>query len=76
MAAQTTTPIRTETNGPLVTGISVGFVSVSVLFLIGRFYTRGVILRSIGKDDWAMLVATVSGLFMLLPPCDGLLSNR
>ncbi|KAH6855567.1 hypothetical protein B0I37DRAFT_58362 [Chaetomium sp. MPI-CAGE-AT-0009] len=51
--------IRTETNGPLVTGIAVGFVSATALFVAGRFYTRGVILRSLGKDDWSILVATV-----------------
>ena len=51
--------IRTETNGPLVTGVAVGFVSATVLFVAGRFYTRGVILGSIGKDDWSMLIATV-----------------
>jgi hypothetical protein len=51
--------IRTETNGPLVTGISVGFASVAALFVAGRLYTRGAILRCIGKDDWSILVATV-----------------
>ena len=53
------TPIRTETNGPLVTGISVGFVSVAALFVVGRLYTRAAILRCIGKDDWSILIATV-----------------
>ncbi len=52
-------PIRTETNGQLVTGIAVGFVSATVLFVAARFYTRRVILGSVSKDDWAMLVATV-----------------
>lgn len=58
------TTIRTETNGPLVTGIGVGFVSATALFVAGRFYTRGVILRSLGKDDWSMLVATVCYSFL------------
>ena len=53
--------IRTESNGPLVSGISIGFFSATVLFIALRFYTRKTILNNIGKDDWTMLVATVSG---------------
>lgn len=55
--------IRTESKGPLVTGIAIGFASATILFVAGRFYARGVLLRSIGKDDWSMLVATVCSLF-------------
>jgi hypothetical protein len=58
MADQPTT-IRTESNGPLVSGIAIGFVSASALFVAARFYTRQVILGTVGKDDWSMLVATV-----------------
>jgi hypothetical protein len=52
--------VRTETNGPLVSGIAIGFVSVTALFMALRFYTRGAILKNIGKDDWTMLAAAVS----------------
>jgi hypothetical protein len=62
--ADPTTIIRTETTGPLVTGIAVGFVSATALFVAGRFYTRIVILGSLGKDDWAMLIASVSHSFL------------
>lgn len=55
-----------ETEGPLVTGIAIGFVCATVVFIIGRFYTRVVILRSIGKDDWCMLIATVGSLIPFL----------
>jgi hypothetical protein len=65
--ADAPTHIRTETNGPLVTGISVGFVSVAALFVAGRLYTRGAILRCIGKDDWSILVATVCFAPAVLP---------
>jgi hypothetical protein len=58
--------IRTETTGPLVTGIAIGFVCAAALFVAGRFYTRQVILGYVGKDDWSMLVATVCLLFL---PC-------
>lgn len=64
MAELPTTTVRTETNGPLVTGIAVGFVSAAVFFVAGRLYTRGVLIRSIGKDDWSMLIATVCSPFL------------
>lgn len=54
--------IRTESNSPLVTGIAIGFVVPSVILVAGRFYTRGFIISSIGKDDWSVLVATVCSL--------------
>lgn len=52
-------PVRTESNGPLVTGVGVGFLSAAAVFVALRFYTRGAILKNIGKDDWTMLVALV-----------------
>lgn len=62
MADQPTITRSTETHGPLVTGIAIGFVCATAVFIAGRFYTRLVLLRSIGKDDWCMLVATVRSL--------------
>lgn len=64
------TTIRTETNGPLVTGIAVGFVSATALFVAARMYTRAVILRCVGKDDWSIVIATVRS-----HPCAVLRSN-
>lgn len=64
MADQSTTRLN-ETNAPLVTGIAIGFVCATAIFVTGRFYTRGVLLRSIGKDDWCMLIATVRSLVSL-----------
>ncbi|KXX81540.1 hypothetical protein MMYC01_202479 [Madurella mycetomatis] len=69
MAELPTTIIRTETNGPLVTGIAVGFVSVAVIFVAGRLYTRGVLIRSIGKDDWSMLIATALSVANSIAMC-------
>ncbi|KAK4148746.1 hypothetical protein C8A00DRAFT_19476 [Chaetomidium leptoderma] len=63
------TTIRTETNGPLVTGIAVGFVSATALFVAGRMYTRGIILRCIGKDDWSILIATVFSVVNTIATC-------
>ncbi|KAG7139850.1 hypothetical protein HYQ45_003289 [Verticillium longisporum] len=48
------TIIRTETRGPMG---------------VGRFYTRGVILGSIGKDDWSILVATIFSLVDSIAIC-------
>lgn len=53
-----------ETNGPMVSSIGAAFGAGALIFVALRFYTRGVILKAIGKDDWAILVATVS----VLPP--------
>ena len=52
--------IRTETNGPMVSGIVIGFLSATTVFMALRFYARGVVLKNIGMDDWTMLAATVS----------------
>jgi len=54
--------IRTESNGPVVSGIAIGFTATTVVFMALRFYTRGVILKNIGNDDWTMLAATVRTL--------------
>ncbi|KLU81149.1 hypothetical protein MAPG_00244 [Magnaporthiopsis poae ATCC 64411] len=51
-----------ETNGPMVSSIGIAFGVGALVFLILRFYTRGVILKAIGKDDWAILVATIFSL--------------
>ncbi|KAL8364687.1 hypothetical protein RB595_003796 [Gaeumannomyces hyphopodioides] len=57
--ATTTPQIRTETNGPMVTTIACVFSATALIFTALRFYTRGTILKAIGTDDWAMLIATV-----------------
>ncbi|KAM0328650.1 hypothetical protein ACHAQA_005062 [Verticillium albo-atrum] len=67
--AELPTVIRTETNGPMVIGITVGFTVVATVSVAGRFYTRGVILGSIGKDDWSMLIAIVFSLVYCVAQC-------
>jgi hypothetical protein len=78
--AELPTTIRTESNGHLVSGIAIGFVSASAVFVAGRFYTRAFLLGSVGKDDWSMLVATVRSLTPLfgglLTISSGLLSHQ
>lgn len=36
--------------------------ALALVFLCGRLYTRIRINRSVGWDDWAMIVAYVSGM--------------
>ena len=56
----TDTVIRTATRGPMVSGIAIGFTVASAFILLLRFYTRLVLLRNAGKDDWTILLASVS----------------
>jgi hypothetical protein len=51
--------IRTESQGPLVIGIAVGFVVASGIIVLLRVYARLVLLGLAGPDDWTILAATV-----------------
>ncbi|EXF75119.1 hypothetical protein CFIO01_06729 [Colletotrichum fioriniae PJ7] len=62
MADNGTHDIRTESNGPLVNGIAIGFVVASAAVLSLRLYTRLVLLKTAGKDDWTMLIAMLFAL--------------
>ncbi|KAK2008250.1 hypothetical protein LZ32DRAFT_631731 [Colletotrichum eremochloae] len=60
MAANTTAPvIRTETNGPYVTGIAIGFVIAAAAVFTLRLYTRVFLLKTAGKDDWTICISMV-----------------
>ncbi|GKT60007.1 integral membrane protein [Colletotrichum tofieldiae] len=59
MAANEPRVIRTESNGPLVSGIAMGFVVASAAVLSLRLYTRLVLLKTVGKDDWTISLAMV-----------------
>ncbi|GJC79799.1 hypothetical protein ColLi_02637 [Colletotrichum liriopes] len=59
MAANEPRVIRTESNGPLVSGIAIGFVVASAAVLSLRLYTRVVLLKTVGKDDWTISLAMV-----------------
>lgn len=52
--------IRKESNGGLVSGIAIGFAVAASIFVALRLYTRLRLLKSAGKEDWTILVATVS----------------
>ncbi|KAK1621803.1 hypothetical protein BDP81DRAFT_511068 [Colletotrichum phormii] len=57
MADNETQDIKAESNGPLVNGIAIGFVVASAAVLSLRLYTRLVLLKTAGKNDWTMLIA-------------------
>ncbi|KAK2026104.1 hypothetical protein LX32DRAFT_642179 [Colletotrichum zoysiae] len=68
MAANSTAPkIRTETNGPYVTGIAVGFAIAAAAVFSLRLYTRLVLLKTAGKDDWTICIAMVRPISPPLP---------
>lgn len=48
-----------DNRGPdiIVTNIAFGTVALLTVFL--RCYTRAIIIRAFGTDDWIMVVATV-----------------
>lgn len=61
--------IRKESQGHTVNGIAIGFVAASAVAVALRFYTRTVLLKITGKDDWTLLGGLVSKktLLMVLP---------
>lgn len=48
-----------ETRGPVVLGLTVSTVVLMALFIVARFYGRGVLTSGLGLDDWIMGVAAV-----------------
>ncbi|TDZ22500.1 hypothetical protein Cob_v004690 [Colletotrichum orbiculare MAFF 240422] len=61
--------IRNESNGPLVSGIAVGFVTASAIVLAFRLYTRLFLLKTAGKDDWSVLLAMVFAVIVTVATC-------
>jgi hypothetical protein len=47
------------TRRPLVLGVEIPLTILTILFTAGRFYSRIVIVKALGWDDWFMLAATV-----------------
>jgi hypothetical protein len=52
--------VPTETQGPLLVGVAVGFVIFSGIILLMRLYTRLVLISSPGADDWTIVLAMVN----------------
>ncbi|KZL71031.1 integral membrane protein [Colletotrichum tofieldiae] len=69
MAANEARVIRTESNGPLVSGIAMGFVVASAAVLSLRLYTRLVLLKTVGKDDWTISLAMACSVVVTIITC-------
>jgi hypothetical protein len=47
------------TRRPLVLAVEIPLTVLTILFTAGRFYSRTVLVKALGWDDWFMLAATV-----------------
>jgi hypothetical protein len=50
---------RSETRGPIILGLSISFTALAAISVVLRIYTRRVILRTIGAEDVAIVVAQI-----------------
>jgi hypothetical protein len=55
--------IDPDTRRSLVLGVEIPLTILTALFTAGRFYSRTIIVKALGWDDWFMLAATVRALF-------------
>ncbi|WYZ38155.1 hypothetical protein EsH8_III_000069 [Colletotrichum jinshuiense] len=69
MATNEPPVIRTESNGPLVSGIAIGFVVASAFVLSLRLYARLVLLKTAGKDDWTISLAMACSVIVTIATC-------
>ncbi|ORY08050.1 hypothetical protein BCR34DRAFT_488998 [Clohesyomyces aquaticus] len=51
--------VNPQTRRPLVQGVEIPVTVLPILFVACRFYSRTVIVRALGWDDWLMLIATI-----------------
>lgn len=49
-----------ETRRPLALALVLPMTVLVIAFISGRFYSRTVLVRTLGWDDWFMLAAAVS----------------
>ena len=54
--------------GPLLLGVSLTLCIVSTIFASVRFYVRAMIVRNLGWDDYAMMIAVVREQWLCAPP--------
>ncbi|KAH3938600.1 hypothetical protein HBI56_177080 [Parastagonospora nodorum] len=51
--------VNPETRRPLVFGVEIPLTILTIVFTAGRFYSRTIIVKALGWDDWFMLAATI-----------------
>lgn len=59
-------PISTANNGPVILAVTGAFTGFAGLVVILRMYVRAVMLKTVGTDDWLMVIA-MQVLFLPLP---------
>jgi hypothetical protein len=52
--------VNPETRRPLTLAVNIPMTVLVIAFISCRFYSRTVLTRSLGWDDWVMLAAAVS----------------
>ncbi|PCD42233.1 hypothetical protein AU210_004763 [Fusarium oxysporum f. sp. radicis-cucumerinum] len=53
-------PSGSPTDGPQITSIAVVFTAVALLTVLLRVYVRGFMLKSVGADDWIIIVTWIA----------------
>jgi hypothetical protein len=51
------------TRRSLVLGVEIPLINLIIIFTAGRFYSRTIIVKALGWDDWFMLAASVRNSF-------------
>jgi hypothetical protein len=57
--------VNTQSQYPVILGVCISLTLFMVSVVCLRFYVRGIMIRSIGWDDWVVLASAV-GSFVLL----------
>lgn len=73
-----------DNRGPELLIVNIVFFVVSAIIVLLRCYTRAFVAKAFGKDDWLMVIATVSathasrwdGLSAARLPFGGVVSDR
>ncbi|ORY16832.1 hypothetical protein BCR34DRAFT_475752 [Clohesyomyces aquaticus] len=58
-----------ETRRPLILGVEIPLCTLVITFTVMRFYSRMVLIRALGADDWFMLAATVFSVGTSIMTC-------
>jgi hypothetical protein len=68
--------IDPPTRAPMIIGVSITFLLLSLLFVIGRLYSRIRILRSTGLEDYFVVFSWVQSAFFVFCCCYCMLCNE
>lgn len=57
----------TKSRGPELIGVAVAFLVLSWIFTILRVYSRAIVVRQVGSDDYLAFAAQVCGVTFASP---------